>query len=240
MSRNIIVLTTGLAGSSLVTALFAQAGYWVGNETVQKTDYNTWENAELVKLNQHILEEVKFTENWTMRFQPEFIETVRTRALNLNPEPYLAFIKKCEQHSPWIWKDPRLWLTIRHWQTLMDLSEVQFVLSTRDPFQSWIAQILRRHIQTLSYVRKYEMDIGDNLRRFLNENAYRYVEVQYENLLLNPEFMLSRINELTGLFLTIDDLKKVAKGQLYRKRHGAVDLLKAVAIYIKNYRTCYR
>ncbi|MBB1125371.1 hypothetical protein [Thiospirillum jenense] len=240
MSLNVIILTSGLTGSSVVAGLFAQSGYWVGDETIHKPDYNTWENAELVKLNQQILSETNFTENWTMCFRPNFIDVVTTSALRLDPQPYLSFIEKCAQHSPWIWKDPRLWLTIRYWQTLLDLTQVRFILLTRDPLQSWISMTLRRQIQTFDYARKYEIGINNSLRYFLDKNAFCYIEVEYEQLLLHPTTTLWRINNLIDLSLTVSDLRKTFNGLLYQYHHGMFDFFKAIIIYVKNYWIRYR
>jgi hypothetical protein len=52
--QNVIVLTSGLSGSSVLTSLVAKAGYWTG-ETHKKHDYDTYENTELLDLNLKIL-----------------------------------------------------------------------------------------------------------------------------------------------------------------------------------------
>jgi hypothetical protein len=47
MRKNVIILTSGLSGSSVLAGLIANAGYWVGDETFKKDDYDTFENREL-------------------------------------------------------------------------------------------------------------------------------------------------------------------------------------------------
>ena len=56
--KNVIVLTHGWTGSSIFSALFGEAGYWLGGETVVKPDYDTFENADLVALNNRLLHEL--------------------------------------------------------------------------------------------------------------------------------------------------------------------------------------
>ena len=48
---NVIILTGGLTGSSALAGLLTEAGYWCGEDTFKKSDYNTYENAELIALN---------------------------------------------------------------------------------------------------------------------------------------------------------------------------------------------
>jgi hypothetical protein len=41
--RNVIILTAGLTGSSVVAGLLKNAGYWAGSKTVKKSGYDTIE-----------------------------------------------------------------------------------------------------------------------------------------------------------------------------------------------------
>ena len=43
---NVIILTGGLTGSSVLAGVLAAAGYWSGEDTFKKRDYNTYENAD--------------------------------------------------------------------------------------------------------------------------------------------------------------------------------------------------
>ena len=55
--HNVIILTHGISGSSVVSALLAQAGYWLGEETRIKPGYNTFENSSLVSINENLLKQ---------------------------------------------------------------------------------------------------------------------------------------------------------------------------------------
>ena len=48
--RNVIILTSGLTGSSVLTGLISRVGYWNGDQT-HKKEYDTCENSELISLN---------------------------------------------------------------------------------------------------------------------------------------------------------------------------------------------
>ena len=61
---NVIILTTGLSGSSLITGLIAQGGFWCGDTTVYKHNasgrYETYENSRLVELNDLIVKQTGY------------------------------------------------------------------------------------------------------------------------------------------------------------------------------------
>ena len=49
MKKNVIILTSGMSGSSVLANLISQAGYWLGDET-SKAPFETYENKELIDL----------------------------------------------------------------------------------------------------------------------------------------------------------------------------------------------
>ncbi len=238
--KNIIILTSGLVGSSVLTAMMSRAGYWVGDQTMKKHDYNTWENNELIELNKKILSDTGFDANWTMEYQPDYIDRVMSKAGHLDPAPYRAFVDKCNQHSPWIWKDPRLWLTIRYWMNFLDKENVFFLIIKRESLQSWISIILRRQIQTFAYLKKYFEGTNGAIMDSVHSLQLPHLEIPYEDLLTAPETVIQRINDQLGTTLTVDDLRAVFRGRLYKKQHGLFNFLKASAIYLKNYSIRYR
>ncbi len=50
MKRNVIILTSGLTGSSVLSGLISRGGFWTG-DTHKKEDYDTYENKRLIELN---------------------------------------------------------------------------------------------------------------------------------------------------------------------------------------------
>ncbi|MBI5331507.1 MAG: hypothetical protein HZB71_12965 [Betaproteobacteria bacterium] len=238
--KNVIILTGGLAGSSVLTSMFHKVGYWVGDSTKQKHDYNTWENADLVDLNNQIIRDVGFTDDWTMNFHPDFVTRVSGPAANLDPAPFEAFVQKCSEHPPWIWKDPRLWLTIRHWIRFLDPSNVCFVTIKREHLQSWISTTLRRQIQTMDYAARYDDGIHETILEFLQERGLPYYDILYEDLLMQPERVLQGISDISGAPVNMDVFRAVFRGRLHQKQHGLKSFLHASAIYLKNYGERYR
>ena len=239
-ANNVVILTAGLAGSSVLTSLLVRGGYWSGKSTFKKRDYDTWENDELIAVNNRIIESANLSGDWTMEFDEAYIEEVQQGFDDRLLQRMEKFVESCEQHNPWVWKDPRLWLTIRHWHDLLDAERTVFVVIRRDPLQAWISATLRRQIQTIDYLKAYDAGIHDTIFRYLDEKNWRYVDVLYEDLMCQPATVIGQLNKLVGTSLTVDDLAAVFKGTLYRKQYGWPKLLHASAIYMKNFRVRYR
>lgn len=240
MQRNIIILTTGLAGSSVLTGLLAEAGYWTGEDTFKKTDYNTFENKALVDLNRRLLKDVGYSRDYTMEFDHEDARMIAEKSQGIDVHPFTDFVAECDRHRPWIWKDPRLALTIRFWKELIDMNQVQFIILKREEFQTWISTTIRRQIQTREFCHRYLQNVQDSLVEFLRENNQPFIEVVYEDILMKPEDTLRRLNGYLGTFLTMDNLLNVYRSPLYRKQRGLADAIKAYLIYFKNYALRYR
>lgn len=240
MKKNVIILTHGWTGSSVFTALLGEAGYWYGNTTFKKPDYDTYENLKLIELNNRLLAELDYTgsrEHDIISF--EILDELAHRATSIDLNPYRKFIATCQQNKPWIWKDPRLVLTIRIWAKLLPLDEIAFMILTRDSEQSWITANLRRHIESPAFTRLYNAAITDGLKKFLKENQQDYIEFMFEDLQLTPEETIAKINDFLGIHLTMDNVKSVYKFPLYKKTKGPKEKLLAWLIYLKNYRLRY-
>jgi len=240
MNNNVVILTNGLSGSSVLTGLIARAGYWAGDSTFKKADYDTFENQELVALNLQLLREAGYTGNYAMEFSRDGIERVASLNGGIDATPYRAFVEKCQSHAPWIWKDPRLWLTIRFWHQFLPLSQCRFVVLTRNVFQTWISTTLRRQIQEYSYLRRYMDGITGSIVEYLHEYEIPYLALEYEQLILQPDGAIKRLNDFLGTGLSITDLQQVYTKPLYHNPRSFLDYPKAMMVYLKNYRQRYR
>jgi hypothetical protein len=232
--KNVIILTLGLSGSSVLTGLIGRAGYWTGDDTFKK-EYDTYENRELIRLNSELLVAADYHKDYTSEFSWDAIRQVSSLQGKLDLTAYRQFLTQCEAHRPWIWKDPRFYLTIRFWKNLLDFEQIKVILLTRDQMQAWISQQLRRQICTYSYFRRYDDGVRESLVGFLKENRIPYLLLRYDDLILRPEDALASLNRHIDANLTVDDLKAIYTGRLYKKSKSYWDFAKAVAIYTKNY-----
>jgi hypothetical protein len=234
--QSVIILTSGLTGSSVLTGLLVRAGYWAGDRTAKKKDYDTYENEDLVRFNLDLFQRAEFNSNYQTSFSPEAIARVTALAGQIDVEPFRAFIQKCDSHQPWIWKDPRLWMTIRFWRQMADLSSCQFLLLTRNHFQCWVSTNSRRIIQTYRHTRAYETAVQESSLAFVRENGFPYLQVTYEGLIARPGEAISSLNRFLGTNLAIADLAAVYRGKLHQQPGASLSgVLKAALIYAKNY-----
>jgi hypothetical protein len=240
MKKNVIILTSGLAGSSVLAGLIARGGWWAGDETFKKADYDTFENRRLIEVNRDLFVQLGYRGNYEMVFDAADISLFSGRSGSIDAAPFRELLAECQGHSPWLWKDPRLWLTIHRWVDYLDLDQIQFINLTRDPLQAWISLTIRRQIQEFGYLKSYLDRIRATVRNFLVEQGAEHIELVYEDLLLRPEQTIDTLNRFIGASLEIADLQAVYRGRLYRKSRGIGDALKAGLIHAKNYRARYR
>jgi len=217
-----------------LAGVLARGGLWAGDATVQK-EYDTFENLELVNLNKRLLKEAGCSINYTTQFSWQALHTVSVASDRIDLTPYRDFVLRLRARTPWILKDPRLWLTIRFWQQILSFDDVRFVWLTREFLQGWISATTRRIVMSYRYHRQYEGHVNTSIEAFLELNGLPYTRVSFEQLLLAPELTLDKLNDFLDLKLTLEDLKSVYNGRLYRKSRGLRDFLVASAIYGKNY-----
>jgi len=233
--RNVIILTSGLSGSSVLTGLISRAGFWTGEKT-HKKEYDTYENEGLIQLNLRLFQEADYTGEYADEFSLDAITRISALSRTVDKQPFREFLEQCNQHRPWIWKDPRLWLTIRFWKDVLPLQHCKFILLTRSLVHCWISFNLRRHIISYPSLKRYERSIQGTIVDFLNENKLLYLHLTYENLIVQPEETIQKLNAYLESNLTVKDLTAIYDKPLYKTpRNSAMDYVKAGLIFLKNY-----
>ncbi|MFX0195821.1 MAG: hypothetical protein ACFFCW_06845 [Candidatus Hodarchaeota archaeon] len=232
MRKNIIILTTGASGSSVLTGLISTQGYWLGEET-KKIDFETYENAELVDLNIRILYASGFKRSDCNDLPPPSIAAIEKLSQSINLRPFLDFLERCKNHQPWVWKDPRLSFTIHFWAQLTDLSACRFIFIDRDPYQSYAGLILSRRVP-MSF--KDQIQINRNYTKscnqFFKDRGLRPFKCTFEDLILDPENLLQKLNSFLELQIDLDHLKSIYDGRLFMKRYSKLDFIEAKLIYL--------
>jgi hypothetical protein len=227
MKEDVIVLTTGFGGSSVLTGLLANAGYWPGDQTA-KVAYETYENGRLIELNRLILAESG--QDWEDRgdaVHPD-LEAVAAIRGKLDPEPFTSFVQECRRNRPFIWKDPRLVYTMEVWADFLDLDDIRFLVADRDARQAWTGQVLRGGAYVPFGRLKAAMDHSvETSLAFCASRGAEAVRVSFEDLIVNTDETLKRINAHVGLGLSAADLTAVYSGRLGSKRWSDWDDLKA-------------
>ncbi len=236
---NVIILTTGLSGSSVLTGLFKLAGYWTGINTVVKNNstgtYNTFESEEFVKLNEKLCNLANYSFNsfsWYKAEDRKFFEKLKD---STDCSIFNNYLIGCKKYSPWVIKDPKLWITIGYWISLLDKEDVKFIILSRNSFSLWLSQTYKRIIYDFNFLIKSEKQTKENLINYLKKNQFQYLDVKYESLVKNTNVEIQRINDFTNSKITINNWNSIytkPSSILFWKR-----LLIAPLIYLKNYRS---
>ncbi len=220
----------------MLAGLLVRAGFWPGSETFKKQDYETFENCELIRLNMRLIQQAGYSGNYAAEFSARAIEDVARLLGKVDDGLFRTLITECGQHRPWLWKDPRLWLTIRFWAPLLDLADCHFILLTRAPLPLWLSSLRRRQITTYRYLRDYETKVHASIIGFLDERRLPYLHVRYEALIARPAEVIAQLNRHLGTALGADDFTAVHSGRLHGNRAFAwMRHAEALLIYARNY-----
>ena len=234
MKKNVVILTSGLTGSSVLTGLIARAGYWTGDSTHKKKEYDTYENEELIDLNHLIFKQANYHGNYLMDFSPDVL--ARIGSLSSDDARFAQFVEKFAKHGPWVWKDPRLWLTMSFWKNLINLSDCRFIVLTRGFPQVWVSTILRGQIVNYADSKRFELLVRESITGLLEKNKVSYFSLQYEDLIVRPTETIAKLNDYLETNLSLDDLKAVYHKPLYKTPGNSwINFCKAVLKYLKNY-----
>jgi len=237
LNKNILILTTGLSGSSVVTGLIKQAKYWCGKETEYKNNstgqYETFENSEFVALNNQLINLSGLIVDDKFWYLPEYRRVFYKLYDEIDLTPFKQFIRECQQHEPWVLKDPKLWITIGFWSRLFDKEQIQCIVLQRRVSNLWLSQVLKRIIYDYKYLMRSEHSSKDSLVVFLKNNNLASIEIIYDDLIDHLDSQLKKLNNYLGTHLTADDWAEVYKPS--KIKSGFLLWSKAILIYLKNY-----
>lgn len=230
---NIIIFTTGASGSSVLAGLLGSQGFWLGHQTA-KLQFDTYENAELVDLNVQILRKSGYPRRDANDLPPPDVRRIEDLIKTEDLGPYRAFVKECENHRPWLWKDPRLAYTIYFWRHIVDVKSVKFVVITREFDQAYAGLI---HSRKVYMSPKQYKQINDNYIKaidlfFEKMGTRSTVSLTFEDLILFPQRMMQLMNEALETSLSVEALERVYKGKLYKRRYHRVDYFRALGKFI--------
>lgn len=227
--NDLVVLSPGLSGSSVLTGLLTRAGYWTGSET-EKVGWETYENSRLVELNRRILSEAGFGWHDVGDLPPPSEEDIREVSLRTELS---AFLRRCEEHRPWIWKDPRLCYTIHLWSRHLDLQRCSFLVMTREPWRTWTGIINgnRSRLSERQFTAVYDACLA-SVESFLEKEDVTFIRMSFEELVERPRDSIERLNRYVEPDLDVADLREVYRGNLGESRHSRGGYLLARIRYL--------
>jgi hypothetical protein len=231
LKSNVIILTSGLSGSSILAGLISKKGYWLGDYT-EKINYQTYENSELVRLNINLFQEGGYSWHDVTEIPPPLVDDLYRLSLKPGTDKYIEFVQKCSNNQPWLWKDPRLSYTIFFWREFLNIGKCKFILMHRDIKQSWTGIVLRGKAPiSFENLRIVEENCVRSSRKFLKKEGISFLDITFEDLILDPDETINLINKYLAIDLSLNDLQSIYKGSFYKLRWSTVDFYKAKMKY---------
>jgi hypothetical protein len=213
MPKNIIIVGPPRSGTSLTSGIFARQGYFAGEQLRSGDDYNPFgyfEDEALVEANVTLFSEVDFNFHNTWMFAP--IADSQLEAISHLPtkECDQQLVKACDKNVPWMWKDPRLCMTLSYWAKLIDWSNTGIVLTQRnsdDVYWSfrrkgWCPAGNDHRQQSIDRIEKHASSALETIHRM----GLPHIAIQYDEYHERPAEIAERINTFADLQLTPGDL----------------------------------
>ena len=236
---NVIILTTGISGSSVITGFLAESGFWAGDDTVYKDNltgkYETYENKKLVDLNDLLVKEAGVEFEGKARYEPNARDRLNDLYTEIDTTPYNKFLEECNSHSPWIWKDPRLFLTIGFWRNCLDLTNTKVIVLHRNSYELWKSLTIKRIIYSYRFLKNTEDKTRQELLNYLELNNFSYISLEYDQFTSDLVSSIKKLNEFIGMNLKKENWDKIFKSTSKYSRYKRT--LLAFLIYVKNYKS---
>jgi len=235
---NVIILTTGISGSSVITGFLAKSGLWAGDNTVYKDNltgkYETYENKKLVDLNDSLIKEAGVEFEGKARYDATARDKFNDIYAEVDTEKYNKFLEECNSHSPWIWKDPRLFLTIGFWGNIIDFSNTKVIVLHRNSYELWKSLTIKRIVYSYSYLKNSEDKTRHELLNYLESKNFSFVSLEYDQFTRDPATSINKLNKFIGLNLKKENWDEIYKSTSKLSQYKRT--LLAFLIYVKNYK----
>jgi len=236
---NVIILTTGISGSSVITGFLAESGFWAGDDTVFKDNltgkYETYENKKLVDLNNSLVEEAGVEFEGKARYDPNARDKLNDIYAEIDTTKYNKFIEECNSHSPWIWKDPRLFLTIGFWRNCLDPTNTKVIVLHRNSYELWKSLTIKRIIFSYRYLKNTEDKTRHELLNYLESNNFSFISLEYDQFTRDLVTSINKLNKFIGANLKKENWDEIYQSTSKFSRYKRTVL--AYLIYIKNYKS---
>lgn len=195
-SKLFLILCLHRSGSSATAGLMQHLGIHMGDKLLPASKHNQkghFENVEFVQMNQEILRSVNSL--WNKPPSREKIAVSKFPVAKIR-----SFLK---QHVKPVWglKDPRTLLTFEIWKPFFEeVADITYVFVHR-PFEA--------SVRSLAHRDRYGIGTATQILTPYLKNLYHYrhnfglpsekiVDVNYQEILHNPEPLIRRLNEING------------------------------------------
>jgi len=187
------------SGTSMFARFMNESGIIMGEEFYvdeSSNKYGHYEDLEFLDLQRSELSRQFGGQDWLV-FQPFSPSDDFARKASSLFEKKSK--KNCENH--WGWKDPRTILFLKYWQSLYP--EIRFIFLVRRPeaVVNSLCRLLKTRwsiSQKAKYLKTY-IHYNQEILTFCRQHGQsKFVVVDHEQLIGNPEFVIPKINRAAG------------------------------------------
>lgn len=196
----IVVLGMHRSGTSAITRAINLLGFNLGRaDDLYRAHDNPaghWESTALIQCNDRIL--TAFGGAWDVppRLNRGWSDTERARALRDDARTTFDDVYG-GAGTPWLWKDPRLCLTLPLWRAVLD--DVVIVMMTREPGPVVRSLVARDGVSEAYAVAMWEHYVVSMLSAAI---GFPTITVEYEAVVTDPIRAITQLrDDLTGLGL---------------------------------------
>jgi len=217
MPKNAIVIGMPRSGTSMVTNIFAQSGFFAAedeaNDLRAADEFNPsgyWEAEDLIHANNEIFNAVGYAPHNTWLKEP--ISKMQAKNISqLTPsEDHIQLVKKYNNAQPWVWKDPRLCYTIGYWWPLLDHSNTRVIFLKRDPKQiyssflrlNWRDNGSEAHEDVMKRIEDHLSNAAESIAQL----SIPHIEVNYSDFGERAKQTSNKVGEFFEIDLSSNDL----------------------------------
>lgn len=215
--KNTIVIGMPRSGTSMTAAIFARQGYFLAEDTDEELrpgDENNpegyFEAAGLVERNVHLFRRVGYTAHNSWLFQAITDQQADQLHTLERTQTDRQFVSTYEQHSPWLWKDPRLCYTLGYWWPLLNPETTRVLVLRRRPEETWKSFV---RLDWREFNEEARVDVYQRINHHLTAAmktierlSIPHIVVHYDEYSESPMAAVTRINTCMGLHLDVDAL----------------------------------
>lgn len=228
------------SGTSLTASVFVKSGYFAAEEAdsqLRGEDENNpmgyWEADDLIEANVELFRSVGYNEHNTWRFRA--IEDQQGEQIGrLQPlDAHRQLVARYDEHSPWIWKDPRLCYTLGYWWQLVDQDNTGVLVIRRDKDEiyrsfvrlEWREDSAENKREVYERIDQHMAAMERDLERF----NIPYLEIDYSDYKSAPAQTAEKLSRYFGLSIGAEDLGFEAKFNSSTLRGRISDRLESLA-----------
>ncbi len=215
--KNVLIVGMPRSGTSMTASIFTRSNYFVADDKDSDLrsgdEFNPsgyWEAKPLIQCNAEILNNAGFAHDNTWLFDPITKKQTETITQLSPSKKHQQLVENFNQHSPWMWKDPRLCYTLGYWWPLLNPETTRVLLLKRNSneiYQSflrlkWRAATPQSKIDVINRTKAHISTAEEAIKHY----NIPYIEINYSDYKNNPDETAKKLSHFFNIDISTQDL----------------------------------